>query len=168
VELKPHTFFIWAFPLGCFFPDCKDSHWTWIALTAGPDTLENSFLRLPEIKRLFVVSQAYSRGAVSTEICLLTCHDERMGTIERLRLDTPMNLDSDLVNGKRSCLYLDSHCWTYQGKQCTYNVISRRVRVNIVAVGISAYRSFATIESQLKNLAFLSYWYRKKRLQMHF
>ena len=27
---------------------------------------------------------------------------------------------------------------------------------------------FATREPQLKNLAFLSYWYRKKRLQMHF
>jgi len=30
------------------------------------------------------------------------------------------------------------------------------------------YRPFATRVSQLKNLAFLSYWYRKKRLQMHF
>jgi hypothetical protein len=30
------------------------------------------------------------------------------------------------------------------------------------------YRPFATRLSQLKILAFLSYWYRKKRLQMHF
>jgi hypothetical protein len=29
------------------------------------------------------------------------------------------------------------------------------------------YRSFVTRVSQLKILAFLSYWYRKKRLQMH-
>ena len=29
-------------------------------------------------------------------------------------------------------------------------------------------RSFATRVSQLRILAFLSYWYRKKRLQMHF
>jgi len=35
-------------------------------------------------------------------------------------------------------------------------------------VHILAYRSFPTGVSQHKNLAFLSYWYRKKRLQMHF
>jgi hypothetical protein len=42
------------------------------------------------------------------------------------------------------------------------NVVMRRIPV------ITIYRSFATRVSQLKNLAFLSYWHRKKRLQMHF
>ena len=30
------------------------------------------------------------------------------------------------------------------------------------------YRSFATRSATTQNLAFLSYWYRNKRLQMHF